>query len=173
MEKLMKEFGLTPEFLLLPEAGQSNEPLIQYGVNVRNAPGRSGYGVPYYEVDVSAGNVNLFNDHHEQPTSYIWFPGFGDCDFACRVTGDSMIARIDSGDIIVCKLIRDTSILAFGDIHLIITPEQRFVKIIRRSHEAGYLILRSVNPNYDDIDLPMASILHVYLVKGIIKKTQI
>lgn len=130
-------------------------------------------GIPYYEVDVFAGSPPLFSDQREVPTTYISFPGFQDCDFACRVSGDSMEDKIHAGDIIACKEINDRHILAYGDIHLIITKEHRFVKILRRGAQKGALILRSANKEYDDIDVDIDDILRIYLIKGIIKKTQI
>lgn len=129
--------------------------------------------IPYYEIDVMAGGGQLFSDQSETPTMYISFPGFNDCDFACRVSGDSMEDKIHAGDIIACKEISDRNIFAFGDDHLIITNEHRFIKTLRKGTLRGEIILRSYNKEYDDIDIKIDDIKKLYLIKGIIKKTQI
>lgn len=154
--------------LSTPSALKVNETEIIYDDPVRN-PG----SVPFYESDAFGGPVPVFNDTPEVPSTYIYFPGFEDCTFALRASGDSMEDRVHAGDIIACKEIQNKNIISYGDMYLVITKEHRLIKIVRRGAEKGWIILRSYNKEYDDIDLRLDDILHLYLIKGVIKKTQI
>lgn len=129
--------------------------------------------IPFYESDAFGGPISVFNDSPEVPATYIYFPGFEDCSFALRASGDSMESLIHAGDILACKEIKNKEIISYGDTYLVVTAEHRLVKIVRRGKERGTVILRSANKEYDDIDLNIDDILSLYLIKGIIKKTQL
>lgn len=134
---------------------------------------KPGDGIPYYDVDFFAGEVEVFNDGPEVPADYLKIPGAEDCDFSCRVSGKSMYDKIHPGAIIACKEVRDKSIIAFGEIHLIVTREKRLIKYIRRHpSDKSMVILRSHNPDHDDIDVPIDKILRLMEVKFIINQEQ-
>ena len=46
--------------------------------------------------------------------------------------------------------------------------DYRMVKVVRRHHDPNMVILHSVNPNYDDMDVPRSKILALYLVETIL-----
>lgn len=130
-------------------------------------------GIPFYNVDVFAGDVESFTDGPELPDSYLILPGVKDCQFSCRVSGDSMYNKIKPGAIIACREIFDKSIIAFGEVHLVITPEQKLVKYVRKHPtDKTRVILRSHNPEHDDIEVPIDKIIRLYLVKVIVNQEQ-
>jgi phage repressor protein C with HTH and peptisase S24 domain len=125
--------------------------------------------VPYYDIDVTAGNVQLFQDNTQMPTDYYTVPKeIQDVDFCFKVRGDSMYDKILPGAIVFVKQIMDISIIEFGQVFIIITEEQRMVKYVRRhpTRPDDMVVLRSHNNNYDDIDLPKEKITNLLLVKG-------
>jgi repressor LexA len=144
------------------------ETQVIYDDPIRN-PG----SIPFYESDAFAGPMLTFNDGVESPSTYIYSPGFEDCTFACRASGNSMEDKIHAGDIIACKQINNKEILSYGDMYLIVTAEYRLIKVIRKGKQRGWIILRSYNKEYDDIDVKLDDVLSIFLIKGIIKKTQI
>ncbi|MDQ6477842.1 S24 family peptidase [Dyadobacter sp. LHD-138] len=155
---------------LVNSSVEAKESTIIYDDPLRNIPG----SIPFFEWRQGQGGpVTVYNDTNEIPSTYIYSPGFEDCTFACRVSGDSMEDRIKSGDIIACKEINNRESISFGDIFLVVTAEYRLVKIIRRSPKVGWIILRSYNKDFDDMDMRMEEVLNLYLVKGVIKKTHI
>lgn len=154
--------------LSTPSSMEVKDSEVIYDDPVRN-PG----SVPFYESDAFGGPVPVFNDTPEVPSTYIYFPGFEDCSFALRASGDSMEDKIHAGDIIACKEIQNKNIISYGDMYLVITKEHRLIKIIRRGAQRNAIILRSYNKDYDDIDLMLEDVLGLYLIKGVIKKTQI
>lgn len=125
--------------------------------------------VPYFDIDVTAGNVQLFSDYKEYVSEYYSVPKeIQDVDFCFRVRGDSMYDKILPGAIVFVKQIIDISIIEFGQVFVVITAEQRMVKYVRRhpTNPENMVLLRSHNNQYDDIDLAKNKITNLLLVKG-------
>jgi hypothetical protein len=56
-----------------------------------------------------------------------------------------------------------------GQIYLVITPEYRLLKYVRKNKEDdNAILLRSENPNFDDMVLAKAKIVHLYVVENIL-----
>lgn len=125
--------------------------------------------VPYFDIDVTAGNTELFQDYKEHVSDYYSVPKeISDVDFCFKVRGDSMYDKILPGAIVFVKQINDISVIEFGQVFIIITAEQRMVKYVRRhpTKPEDMVLLRSHNNQYDDIDLPKEKITNLLLVKG-------
>jgi hypothetical protein len=138
--------------------------------------------VPYFDIDVSASNIEMFTDERELPTKAISIDGFEDCDFGVPVFGDSMYPTFVSGTIILCKKITDFDVIQYGEPHLIITKEQRFVKRILKGPEKGTITLASDNTDardregkrrYENFDISKNKIRHLFIVKGSVKRSQL
>lgn len=134
----------------------------------------TGYGVPYYDVDVFAGDVETYNDGPQTPVAFLRLPGIRDCDFSCRVSGDSMYEKIFPGSIIVCKELKNRDEVSFGDIYLVITDNNRWVKYLRKDYQSeGRWILRSHNrEKHDDIPVYIDRVRRLYAVKMIVNQEQ-
>ncbi len=139
------------------------------------------HGVPYYPLDVSASNVEIFNDIPEQSTMRVLIPGFEDCEVALPVFGHSMYPTYENGSIVICKRINDLDVIQYGEVHLIVTKEQRLLKRIKKSDDKDSLLLVSDNYEaqkenklrYEPFDLKKDKIKHLFIVKGSIKRNQI
>lgn len=85
-------------------------------------------------------------------------------------TGDSMLPLIASGDRIVIRKIESWDYFNYGQVYLIITNEYRLIKRVRRhpKDSDNLILLRSENPDYDDIDLPKREIIHLFIVENIL-----
>ena len=82
--------------------------------------------VPYYDIDVTAGNVQLFQENNQMPADYYTVPKeIQDVDFCFKVRGDSMYDKILPGAIVFVKQIMDISVIEYGQVFIIITEEQR------------------------------------------------
>ena len=57
-------------------------------------------GVPYYDVEFSAGFLEVENNQSAHPDSYISHPFFKGCDYVVRASGQSMAKVICHGDAI-------------------------------------------------------------------------
>ena len=83
-----------------------------------------------------------------------------DIDATCGLSGrDIEFRKIDSWDY-----------FNYGQVYLIITNEYRLIKRVRRHPKDAdnLILLRSENPDYDDIDLPKREIIHLFIVENIL-----
>lgn len=174
--KLSNVFGIPYEELKNPKENIIKERREKYLIKRKNTyqadtvetPNLLGK-VPYFDIDVTAGNVQLFHDSKEIATDYYSVPKeIQDVDFCFKVRGDSMYDKILPGAIVFVKQISDISIIEFGQVFVIVTAEQRMVKYVRRhpTRPDDMVLLRSHNNHYDDIDLPKEKITNLLLVKG-------
>lgn len=155
---------------------------LPYDIHGKVAETKSKFGkslISYYDVDAIASPMEVFNDQTVKPTSLINIPGFADCDFAVNVYGHSMYPTIESGMIILCKKVSDKTIILPGEIYFIITPDYRMVKRLKKSDRVGYLMACSDNQNgknspdgqtYEPVEIPVAQILHLYIVRGSVRR---
>lgn len=158
-----------------------NEPTNEYKINNNNKE-RSD-GVPFYDIDVAAtAGVEMFNDKKEIPNYHYNIPGFEDCDFAVPVFGHSMYPTYENGTIIMCKKINDKTLIIYGEAYLIVTADYRMVKRLQKSEIKGNVLACSDNEEernrnggkkFEPIELPIDKIIHLYLIKGVIKRNQL
>lgn len=130
----------------------------------------TGKPIPYYSVDVTAGNVSLFDDTtDEHPSAYYYLPAFQDC-VAVSVKGESMLGKYNPGDIIFIKEAhywKGTGIVEFGNVYLIFTNTGlRVIKQVRKGDTKEFWKLCSENPEFDDFEIHVDSVIRVFEVKG-------
>ena len=127
--------------------------------------------IPYYDVDAIGGKVDLFReDHKEHVKDYIEAPFMKDCSMFINVSGDSMYPTYKRGDIIGIKRMSDFATIEYGQPYVIVTKDNRMIKYIRKSSTKGKWLLCSENKaKYDDFEIDMSKILHVFLVRGIVR----
>lgn len=129
--------------------------------------------IRYYEIDASAGSVEMFDPGNGIKFKKIIIPGYGDCDFALNVWGDSMDPVLHNGEIILCKLWKE-SFIEFGYIYLIITSENhRMIKYIQPGSDDSKISCVSENPFYQPFEINKIDILKLFLVKGHINRRAI
>lgn len=127
-------------------------------------------GAKIYDIDVTAGDIareRMFANEHiigsiNIPTVHP------DCCIV-RVSGDSMSPVIGNGDLIAIREIRNKNLIFWGHIYVIILDDYRMVKYIRRHPDPSQVILRSENPQYDDIEVAKSDIRDLFLVENIIR----
>jgi phage repressor protein C with HTH and peptisase S24 domain len=128
--------------------------------------------IPYYDIDISAGHGNLFDDVPEAPTTYFDLAILQNCDGATNAWGDSMYPKIKNRQVIFYKQIHDwKSFIQFGEIYIIITESpdgdrQKMIKYVRRSKKKDYFSLVPENSSYDSFDVPHSHIRKMFLVKA-------
>ena len=87
--------------------------------------------IKYYDIDASASPIEMFDPGNGTRYKDVVIPGFGDCDIALNVWGDSMEPILNSGEIILCKEWTE-NFIEFGKIYLVITKNNnRMIKYIQ------------------------------------------
>ena len=127
-------------------------------------------GAKVYDIDVTAGDIareRMFANEHiigsiNIPTVHP------DCCIV-RVSGDSMSPVIGNGDLIAIREIRNRNLIFWGHIYVIVLDDYRMVKYIRRHPDPSQVILRSENPQYDDIEVAKSDIRDLFVVEHMIR----
>lgn len=91
-------------------------------------------------------------------------------DFVIPISGDSMEPKYYSGDFVACQ--RIDSIDAFfqwGKVYVIDTSQGVLLKKVKKSPNKNHIILISENSEYDPIEVPLAEIYHIALVKALVR----
>jgi hypothetical protein len=157
-----------PDIDLSDFVGQESGVLLEKVSKIES----SSKGIAYYNLDASAGPIEMFQDEKEI-LERIYIPGFGNCDVAINVWGDSMYPHYRAGNIALCQELEDKSQIQFGEVYLIITGQLRTVKYVRKHKEKHMVILRSANDKYDDMEIEVDKIIKIYLVKGKVERNAI
>lgn len=126
-------------------------------------------GAPVYNIDVTAGTTQLsrmFTD--ERIIGYMSLPGLDPELPIVRVSGDSMIPKLNPGCFISIRPISLDAPLSWGRIYVVVLADYRFVKYVRRNADPAMVTLHSANPDYDDIEVRRADIEGLYLVENVI-----
>lgn len=107
-------------------------------------------------------------------------PGYEDCNFGMYVYGHSMYPTVENGSLVLCKKVMDKGVILWGELYVVITGDYRMVKRLQRAVKETRIICVSDNEElrrnndkrYEPMEVERDKIRNLYLVKGIIKKTQ-
>lgn len=126
-------------------------------------------GAPIYDIDVTAGNTPLSQMFAENRISgYLQLPGIKPEYPLVRVSGNSMTPRIAPGAYAQIRPVDLQAPLHWGAIYVVVTEDYRMVKVLRRNADPTLVTLHSINPDYDDIELPRNQIIALYMVETVI-----
>lgn len=126
-------------------------------------------GAPVYNIDVTAGAVPLsrmFTAEHV--VGHVMLPGINPELPIVRVSGDSMKPRLNPGCYISIRPVAPDAPIVWGSIYVVVLPDFRFVKYVRRNADPELVTLHSENPDYDDIEIRRADIEALYKVENVI-----
>lgn len=123
---------------------------------------------PHFEAKASAGFMDGMSEG-EVGVMRPPIPGMPDYDFTIEVNGDSMLPRIESGDVLLCRASDDRLNLPIGKICVIDSIDGAAVKEIVASDDEC-ITLHSLNPDYDDYKVDHISIGGIAKVVGLIRR---
>lgn len=130
-------------------------------------------GVPYYDLDFTAGFLEVNNNQSVKPDSYIDHPFFMGCDYVVRNSGQSMAKLISHGDAIgLVKINNWQDFFPYGEVYAIVTHDSfRMVKIITKgdTEDTYTLISKPTDSKKDDFppqQIKKTSILAIFKVQA-------
>lgn len=128
--------------------------------------------LPVYDLDLKPVKQLDFFNHSELISYYMDTPLYNDCFAFVRVAGLDMQPDFSPSDVIPIKKITDFDNIPFGAVYLIITEEQRLLRYIRLNEDnpTKTFILRSNNPDFDDMTLKKSAIKFLFQVRGKLTK---
>jgi len=127
-------------------------------------------GIPVYDVDATAGSVSGRNELFatENIVGGVNLPNMSPNCRIVRVSGDSMAPVIMDGDFVAVREVSNLSQIYWGQIYVVQLDDFRLVKYLRRHTDPNMVVLRSENPNYDDMDVRRSDIHELLLVQHIL-----
>ena len=132
------------------------------------------------DIRVCAGHGIGFDGNENKVIGYVNIPEFTGC-YGITVYGDSMYDMYMSGDTIFVREIKDKRNIDNGQPYVIITKEDRLLKMIHIDYERKKTILSSynniANPDgkrkYSDMEIDIDNdVIHLYKVVGKLARTQ-
>lgn len=128
-------------------------------------------GILVYDIDATCGKQSRDMDFTDDIViGSIDLPNISrDCKII-RANGDSMIPTICDGNWIAIREVYDFDDVFYGQIYVVVTSEYRMIKYVRKyeQDEGNYFLLRSANPNYDDITMRKDKIRKLFIVENIL-----
>ena len=131
----------------------------------------SGDGIPLVTNEAAAGFGNsTFAISNQDIQALYKVPDFTDIDFMIRVKGNSMYPKYSSGDVIACRILRNSKFIEWNKPHLVSTTEHGLiVKRLRKSKAANCITAISDNTEYEPFDIPMNEVTGIAIIIGIIR----
>lgn len=168
--------GINPDWLLRENGAMF---INKEGVPVTNAP-TTDKDIKILDIRVCAGQGVGLNGEENKVIGYVNIPEFTGC-YGITVYGDSMYDMYMSGDIIFVREIKDKRNIDNGQPYVIITKEDRLLKMIHIDYEHRRTILSSynntTNPDgkrkYPDMEIDIDNdVIHLYKIVGKLARTQ-
>lgn len=130
---------------------------------------RANSGIPLIPLEAFCGyGTPAFED--EQVEEYYQVKEFKQADFLMRLKGNSMYPKYSSGDIVACRLVKETLFFQWNKIYAIYTKSQGvMVKRVNQSSKEDCILLVSDNEKYAPFDVPLSDIQAIALVIGVIR----
>lgn len=128
-------------------------------------------GIPLIPAKAMAGFFTGEVIINESDCERISIPGVK-ADFAIPISGDSMTPLYQPGDMVICQFVNLSDMFfQWGKVYVINTNQGVLIKRVRRSDIKNTIKVISENPTYDPIDIPLADIYQIALVKGLVRLT--
>lgn len=141
----------------------------EYPSNINNLQSvlvKSGIPLVKAETVGSFGNESFIIEKQDILGHYI-IPDFTDASFMIQVRGESMLPRYNSGDLIACRVLKNSQFIQWNEIHVITTMEQGvLIKRLRKGSSEKALLAVSDNPEYQPFEIPTSAIISLALVLG-------
>lgn len=115
---------------------------------------------------------NSFSVQERDIKDYYVVPKFQhkQVDFMIEVEGSSMYPKYNSGDIVACRIIKESKFIQGNKTHVIGTKYQGIlIKRIFENSESNSITLVSDNKDYPPFDVPKEEITGLALVVGVIR----
>lgn len=168
--EISAEWLLTGNGAMLKEGDQAQV------FKLRNDRIHKNQQIPLYDLEASAGLVQLFQDSSSvTPIDTISIPNLPKCDGALYVVGDSMYPLLKSGDIVMYKQVHDLpNDFFWGEMYLVHIDMDgdtyTTVKYIQRSDVGPeHIKLVSYNQHHSPKDIHLSRIRAAALVKASVR----
>lgn len=133
---------------------------------------RNNKPTPLVGVEAFGGSLNaIFRIEEKDIQAYYVVPDFTNVDFMIRVKGNSMYPKYSSGDVVACRIIKESKFIQWGKVYIVATKEQGIlIKRLQQSEKKNCITAFSENEKtYKPFDIPQDEILGMAIVIGVIR----
>ncbi len=171
LEKIQTSFdSLNPMWLLTGQGEMLKE-------NISKAelakPTNKSEAYPLVSIKAVGGFGNSdFSIGERDIKDFYVIPKFKDrkIDFMIEVSGSSMYPKYNSGDVVACRIIRESRFIQWNKVHVIATEEQGIlIKRLKKTETKESLLAISDNKDYDPFEIPKEEIKGLAIVVGVIR----
>lgn len=132
------------------------------------APDGSKGGAPVYDIDVTAGACELSQMFtQDRVIGWLNMPNLTPGLPLVHVSGDSMAPRIVNGSYVQIRPVAVDRPIFWGQTYVVVLEDYRMVKIVRRHPDPAMVILHSLNPDFDDMEIQRSEIRGLFLVEAV------
>ncbi len=162
---------INPEWLLTGKGPMLRQDTVALAKPATNSDDLKPIPLVYQDAVAGFGNAE-FNITDQDVKEYYVVPKFkhSKVDFMIEVRGNSMYPKYNSGDVVACCILKESSFIQWNKPHVIATREQGIlVKRILKGPSDDYLTLKSDNQDYPPFDVPKSEITGIALIVGVIR----
>jgi phage repressor protein C with HTH and peptisase S24 domain len=163
------EPNINPEWLITGEGAMLKNDKDRLVTNILDE--YSANAVPLVCIDAVGGfgNSSFSIDKKDIIDHYV-IPDFSNVSFMIRVRGNSMEPTYLPGDIVACKIIKDSAFIQWNRVHVIATTEQGIlIKRIIEGPNDNVITAVSDNSVYASFNIPKSEVTGLALVMGGVK----
>lgn len=177
LEKILIRYpDINPAWLIAGEGSMIREPSPPTQQSSQSPPVKPYQtqgpdGIPLVSMEAAAGfGTAEFAIKDEDIQNRYMVPDFNGIDFMIRVKGSSMYPKYSSGDIIACRILRESKFIQWNKCYVIATNEQGLlVKRLKKGSDDSSLLAVSDNKEYEPFEIPATEITGIALVIGVIR----
>lgn len=131
---------------------------------------RSNTGIPLIPISAVAGVMSGNSAQvMEYDCDYYDVPLFKGADFLINVTGDSMVPKYYSGDIVACKRLSIDTFLQWNKAYVVDSEQGVIIKRVQRGSDDDHILMVSENMAYEPFPLHRKDIYSIALVMGLVR----
>lgn len=127
-------------------------------------------GIPLVPVEAVAGILSGNSaavmdydcDHYDIPL-------FRGAEFLIRISGDSMLPKYCSGDIVACKRLPIDTFFQWNKVYVLDSEQGVIIKRVRPGRDNRHVTLVSENTAYAPFELPLEKVYSIALVVGVVR----
>lgn len=131
----------------------------------------AGEGVPLVTIEAAAGmGTEAFSIKDEDVLARYRVPVFDRMDFMIAIKGSSMYPKYSSGDIVGCRIIKESQFIQWNKAYVIATKEQGILcKRLKPTNTKNCYLAVSDNKDFDPFEIPVNEITGLAIVVGVIR----
>lgn len=130
----------------------------------------SNTAIPLLPIDAAAG---LLSGDDTQVMAYdcdyYTVPMFRGADFLIPISGDSMLPKYCSGDIVACRRLTIDTFFQWGRVYVIGSEQGVIIKRVLPGTAANHIMLVSDNTKYPPFELDLNRVRSIALVIGVVR----